>query len=98
MVRESIPISQKIYRITKRLKTLEEIEKYFPGFLAFIDCTEQQQIPRPVDNKRKIYYSLGNKKKRHTLVKNQILVNNRGYIPHKVAHKKGKRHDYIFNI
>ncbi len=63
MVRESIPISQKIYRITKRLKTLEEIEKYFPGFLAFIDSTEQQQIPRPVDNKRNMYYSLGKRGK-----------------------------------
>jgi hypothetical protein len=29
--------------------TTEEVEKYFPGFLAFIDSTEQQQIPRPVD-------------------------------------------------
>ena len=50
--------------ITKRLKTPEEVEKYFPGFLAFIDSTEQQ-IPRPIDKKRrKIYYS--GKKKRHT--------------------------------
>jgi hypothetical protein len=32
-------------------------------------------------------------KKRHT-VKNQIMVNNRDYILHKVAHKIGKRHDY----
>jgi hypothetical protein len=41
-----------------------------------------------------MYYSIG-KKKRHT-VKNQITVNNRGYIIHKANHKKGKRHDYIF--
>ena len=67
IVRECIPIPQKIYRITKRLKTLEEIEKYFPGFLAFIDSTEQQQIPKPVDNnKRKIYYSLGKEEKTHS--------------------------------
>jgi hypothetical protein len=91
IVRKCLPIPQKIYNKTKRLKTLEEVEKYFPGFMAFIDCTEQQ-IPRPVDkNKRKMYYS--GKKKIHT-VKNQIMVNNRGYILHKVAHKKGKRHDY----
>ena len=66
--------------------------------MAFIDSTEQQQIPRPVDNnKRKMYYS--GKKKRHTIVKNQIMVNNRGYILHKTAdHKKGRKHDYIFNI
>ena len=41
--------STEIYQITMRLKTLE-VEKYFPGFTDFIDCTEQQ-IPRPVDNR-----------------------------------------------
>jgi hypothetical protein len=39
-----------------------------------------------------VYYS-GKKKKRHT-VKNQFMVNNRGYILHKVNHKEGRRHDY----
>ena len=99
MVRQCVPIPQKIYNITKRLKTPpEEVEKYFPGFLAFTDCTEQQ-IPRPIDKeRRKMYYSLG-KKKKHTIVKNQLMVNNhRGHIIHKANHKKGKRHDYIFNI
>ena len=91
MIRKCVPIPQKLYKITKRLKTSEEVEKYFPGFLAFTDCTEQQ-IPRPVDKeRRKMYYS--GKKKRHT-VKNQLMVNNRGYIIHKANHKKGKRHDY----
>jgi hypothetical protein len=67
--------------------------KTFPGFLASIDSTEQQ-IPRPADkNKRKMYYS--GKKKRHT-VKNQVMVNNRGFITHKATHKKGRRHDYIY--
>ncbi len=32
--------------------TTEEVEKYFPGFLAFIDCTEQQ-ISRPVNKERR---------------------------------------------
>jgi hypothetical protein len=91
LIRQCVPIPQKIYNITKRLKTPDEVEKYFPGFLAFIDSTEQQ-IPRPIDkNKRKMYYS--GKKKRHT-IKNQIMVNNRGYILHKATHKKGRRHDY----
>jgi hypothetical protein len=91
LVRECVPIPQKLYNKTKRLKTPKEVEQYFPGFLSFIDSTEQQ-IPRPVDkNKRKMYYS--GKKKRHT-IKNQIMVNNCGYILHKVTHKKGKRHDY----
>src|SRR6185437_3045356 len=80
LIRECIPIPQKIHSITKRLKTAEEVEKYFPGFLAFIDCTEQQ-IPRPADKERtKMYYS--GKKKRHT-IKTHLMVNNRGYILHK---------------
>jgi hypothetical protein len=40
LVRQCVPIPQKIYNITKRLKTPEEVEKYFPGLMAFIDCTE----------------------------------------------------------
>ena len=60
MVRRCLPIPQKIYK-TKRLKTPEDLEKYFPGLLAFTDCTEQQ-ILRPIDkNRRKIFYS-GKKK------------------------------------
>jgi len=38
-----------------------------------------------------MYYS--GKKKRYA-VKNQIMVNNRGYILHKTTHKKGRKHDY----
>ena len=105
MVRQCVPIPQKMYNLTKRLKTADEVEQYFPGFMAFVDCTEQQ-IPRPVDkNRRKIFYSgkkkrkifYSGKKKRHT-VKNQLTVNKDGFIIHKAAHKKGRRHDYIFDI
>ena len=93
MIRKCLPIPQKIYRITKRLQTPEEVEQYFPaGFLAFIDSTTEQQIPRPVNNRRrKAYYS--GKKKRH-VVKTQLMVNNHGIIIHKTANKKGCRHDY----
>jgi len=91
LIRQCLPISQKIYNITKRLKTPDEVEKYFPGFIVFIDSTEQQ-IPRPVDkSKRKAYYS--GKKKRHT-IKIQIMANNHGYIIHKTGNRKGRRHDY----
>ena len=91
LVRKCVPIPQKICHITKRLKTPEEVEKYFPGFMAFIDSTEQQ-IPRPENRRRrKAYYS--GKRKRHT-VKTQLMVNNQGVIIHKTKHKKGHRHDY----
>jgi hypothetical protein len=91
LVRKCIPIPQKIYNIAKRLRTVDEIERYFPGFISFIDVTEQQ-IPRPVDKRRRDSYYSG-KKKRHT-IKNQLVVNNCGFIIHKTNHKKGRRHDY----
>ena len=40
LIRQCIPIPQKLYNITKRLKTTEEVEQYFPDFLAFVDFTE----------------------------------------------------------
>jgi hypothetical protein len=65
LVRKCLPIPQKTYGLTKRLKTLQDVEKYFPSLMAFVDCTEQQ-IPRPVDNnRRKMYYS--GKKKRYRM-------------------------------
>src|SRR6476659_4331742 len=68
LVRQCVPIPQKIYNITKRLRTVDEVEQCFPGFISFIDSTEQQ-IPRPVDKQRRdVAYYLG-KKKRHTIKK-----------------------------
>ena len=65
LIRRCLPIPQKLYEVTKRLKTKEEVEKYFPGFMAFTDCTEQP-IPRPKNRmKRKLYHS--GKKKKHTV-------------------------------
>ena len=92
LIRKCVPIPQKLYNKTKRLRTAEEVKKYFPGFIAFIDSTEQQ-IPRPIDNKRRETFYSG-KKKKHTVVKTQLMVNNRGFIIHKLRYKKGRRHDY----
>ena len=40
LVRQCLPIPQKIYNITKRLRTPGEVEKYFlAGFLSFVDST-----------------------------------------------------------
>ncbi|HJT84164.1 MAG TPA: transposase family protein [Nitrososphaeraceae archaeon] len=92
VVSSCIPLPQKLYNITRRLSTVEEVEIYFPGFKAFIDSTEQE-IQRPKDKrKRNNYYS--GKKKRHT-VKTQLMVNKVGKILHKSnKHKKGRQHDY----
>ncbi len=85
--------SEDVYKITKRLSTADdEVERYFPVFLTFIDSTEQQ-IPRPIDNKRrKTYYS--DKKKRHIVNTQLLMANNKGIIINKIDHRKGRRHDY----
>lgn len=92
LVKRCIPLPQKLYNLTRRLRTVEEVEKYFPEFKAFIDITEQE-IQRPEDKKKKKEYYSG-KKKRHT-VKTQLMVNKEGTILHKSRHhKKGRQHDY----
>lgn len=70
---------------------MEEVEKFFPGFKAFVDATEQE-IPRPKKDtrKRKTHYS--GKRKRHT-VKTQLTVNSNGLMVHKTDHARGRRHD-----
>jgi hypothetical protein len=42
LLKKCIPLPKKLYRHTKRLRTTEEVEHYFPGFKAFIDSTEQE--------------------------------------------------------
>ena len=44
LIRECVPIPQKIFKKTKRLRNPEEVEQYFPGFLAFIDCTQNNRF------------------------------------------------------
>ena len=92
LIKCCLPIPQKLYKVTKRLKTKEEVEQYFPGFLAFVDVTEQP-IPRPENRlRRKIYYS--GKKKKHT-VKNIYTANQMGLIIYKSKRRHiGKNHDY----
>jgi len=63
--------AENIYRITKRLKTPEKVEEYFPGFIAFIDSTEQQQQKyqdMPII-KEKGYVLFGKEEQRHTAIK-----------------------------
>ncbi len=91
LIKLCIPLPKKLYKRTRRLRTIDEVEDYFPGFKAFIDCSEQE-IPRPKNKrKRKSYYS--GKKKKHT-IKTQYMVNNEGTILHKTGHDWGRIHDY----
>src|SRR5712691_4897816 len=93
LVKLSVPLPKKLYKRTRRLRTIDEVGEYFPGFKAFIDATEQE-IPRPKNKrrKRKSYYS--GKKKKHTTVKTQYMVNGEGTILHKTGNDRGRKHDY----
>jgi hypothetical protein len=77
LVKRCIPLPKKLYKRTRRLGTIDEVEEYFPGFKAFIDSTEQE-IPRPKNKRRRKSYYSGRKKK-HT-VKTQYMVNSEGVI------------------
>ncbi len=92
LVAECIPLPKKLHKLTRRLRTIEEVEEFFPGFKAFIDSTEQE-IPRPKKDKRKRKTHYSGKRKRHT-VKTQLTVNSKGAIIHKTNHARGRRHDY----
>jgi hypothetical protein len=91
LVKDCIPIPEKVYERTKRATTPEEVEEYFPGFAAFIDSTEQE-IPRPKSKAKRVSHYSG-KKRRHT-VKTQLTVNQDGLIVHRTNHARGRRHDY----
>jgi hypothetical protein len=91
LIKRCIPLPKKLYKRSRRLRTIDEVEECFPGFKAFIDSTEQE-IPRPKNKiKRKSYYS--GKKEKHT-VKTQYMVNTKDLILHKTEHRKGRKHDY----
>ena len=91
LIKLCVPLPKKLYKRSRRARTIDEVEGYFPGFKAFVDSTEQE-IPRPKNKRRrKSYYS--GKKKKHT-VKTQFMVNSDGTILHKTGHDHGRKHDY----
>jgi hypothetical protein len=91
LIKQCIPLPKKLYKRTRRLRTIDEVEEYFPGFKAFIDSSEQE-IPRPKNKRRrKSYYS--GKKRKHT-IKTQYMVNSEGTILHKTGHDRRRIHDY----
>jgi len=90
LVKECIPLPEKLHEMARRARTPEEVERYFPGFKAFVDATEQE-IPRPKNAlKRKTHYS--GERKKHT-VKTQLTVNSEGLILHRTDHARGRRDD-----
>jgi hypothetical protein len=88
-----LPIPQKLYEVTKRLKTREEeVEWYLPGFMVFTDCTEQF-IPRPKNRIRKETCAIP---ARERSTQSRIsTANQKGFLIYKTKYKhRGRRHDY----
>lgn len=91
VVKQCIPLPEKMKERTRRISTLKELFEYYPEMKAFVDATEQE-IPRPKNKRRRKKYYSG-KKKKHT-VKTQIVVNKKGIILDSSKHSEGKKHDY----
>ena len=69
------------------MRTVQEVEIYFPGFKAFIDSTEQE-IPRPKNKKRKRTRSIGAGRHFKHSVRDRflmLLVYYKLYITHTLA-------------
>ena len=95
LIKLCVPLPKKLYKRSRRARTIDEVEGYFPGFKAFIDFSEQKMNKRYRDQRtrerEKSYYS---GKKKHT-VKTQYMVNSEGTILlHKTGHERGRKHDY----
>jgi hypothetical protein len=74
LIRRCLPIPQKLYEVTPRLKTREEeVEEYFPGFMAFTDRTEQP-LPSPKNRIRKETCNIQTRKRSTQSVKNQYTA------------------------
>ena len=75
LIRQCVPIPQKTYNITKRLKTPQrKLKSIFLASLLLQIVHEQQIQSRPEDKRRrKEYYSLG-KKKRHTVKESDLWL------------------------
>lgn len=91
LVKQCIPLPEKMRERTKKITTLKELFRHYPEMRAFVDATEQE-IPRPKNKRRRKKYYSG-KKKKHT-VKTQIVVNKEGVIMDNSKHSEGKKHDY----
>ena len=42
LIKLCVPLPKKLYKRSRRARTIDEVEGYFPGFKAFIDFSEQR--------------------------------------------------------
>ena len=56
LIKLCIPLPKKLYKRTRRLRTIEEVEEYFPGFKAFVDSSEQEIKAKEQKKKEKLLF------------------------------------------
>jgi DDE superfamily endonuclease len=97
LIKNCLPIHQKLYNVTKRFSTKEEVEQYLPDFGLCGLYYREQQIPRPTKKNRKIetLCTTQARERRNTLSR-ICSVNQKGrIILYKTKQKqRGRRHDY----
>ena len=91
VIRQSVPLPQKIYQKARRATTVEDLEDLFPGMIALTDASEQPILQPKRSDMEKSHYSA--KAKTHT-VKVQYTTSFDGLIVHTTAHSPGRRHDF----
>ena len=91
IIRECLPVPQKLYWQARKAATVEGLNELFPGLVALTDASEQPvQQPMRADMEESHYSA---KAKTHT-VKVQYTPSFGGLVVHKTAHSPGRRHDF----
>ena len=91
IIRECLPVPQKLYWQARKAATVEELNELFPGLVALTDASEQPvQQPMRADMEESHYSA---KAKTHT-VKVQYTTSFDGPVIHETAHSPGRRHDF----
>ena len=91
VVRECIPIPEKMHAAVSKAQSIEDLEALIPGLAVLVDVSEQP-IYRPQDDEtQKEHYS--GKAKRHTM-KTQYATTHDGLILQTSTAVKGSKHDF----
>ena len=56
LIKLCVPLPKKLYKRTRRLRTIDEVEEYFPGLKAFIDSAEQDSKAEEQEKEKKLLF------------------------------------------
>ncbi len=90
LLKQCLPIPEKIYKDSKRISSVEELAEIFPGMVCLTDASEQPTNRPKRKDMEESHYS--GKAGTHT-AKVQYTVNIHGAIVHKTPHSPGRVND-----